>query len=76
MEPIKFLEKHQRFHIQIGGVKFNMSSCRIMSQNKNLKKKENPRLHAQNKLDFWHPFLQSMGSFSHVATYKSSSKNT
>jgi hypothetical protein len=30
MELVKFLEKHQRLHIQIGGVTLKMTACRNM----------------------------------------------
>jgi hypothetical protein len=41
-----------------------------------VKKSENPRFYGQNKLFFEHPALQPLGSFSHMAACKSSSKNT
>jgi hypothetical protein len=40
-----------------------------------LGKSENPRFHGQNKLFLWHPALQPLGSFGHMATYRNSSKN-
>jgi hypothetical protein len=41
-----------------------------------LKKSEKPRFYGQTKLFFEHPALQPLGSFSHMATCRSSSKNT
>jgi hypothetical protein len=46
-----------------------------MSKNKNFKKGDNPRFYGQNKLLFWQSTPQPLGSFSHVATYGSSSKH-
>jgi hypothetical protein len=43
---------------------------------KKVKKSEKPRFYRQNKLFFEHPALQPLGSFSHMATCRSSSKNT
>jgi hypothetical protein len=38
-------------------------------------KSENTRFYEQNKLLFWHFALQPLGNFSHLALYKSISKN-
>jgi hypothetical protein len=45
-------------------------------QKKKRKKSEKPRFYGQNKLLSWHLDLQPFGSFSHMAAYRSSSKNT
>jgi hypothetical protein len=47
-----------------------------MSKKKKVKKSEKPRFYGQNKLFFEHPILQPLGSFSHMAACRSSSKNT
>jgi hypothetical protein len=41
-----------------------------------VKKSEKSRFYGQNKLFFEHHALQPLGSFSHMATCRSSSKNT
>jgi hypothetical protein len=41
-----------------------------------MKKSEKPRFYGQNKLLLEQPALQPLGSFSHMATYRSSSENT
>jgi hypothetical protein len=46
-----------------------------MSKKKS-EKSEKPRFYGQNKLFFEHPALQPLGSFSHMAACRSSSKNT
>jgi hypothetical protein len=38
------------------------------------KKSENPRFYGQKKPLFWQPTLQPLGNFSHMATYRSFSK--
>jgi hypothetical protein len=43
---------------------------------KNLKKSEKPRFYGQNKLFFENPALQPLGSFSHMAAWRSSLENT
>jgi hypothetical protein len=45
-------------------------------QKKKVKKSEKARFYGQNKLFFEHPALQPLGSFSHMAACRSSSKNT
>jgi hypothetical protein len=45
-------------------------------QNNEQKKSEKKRFYGQNKLFFEHPAFQPLGSFSHMATYRSSSENT
>jgi hypothetical protein len=45
-------------------------------QQEKVKKSEKPRFYGQNKLLFKHHALQPLGSFSHMATCRSSSKNT
>jgi hypothetical protein len=54
MELIVFFEKNQKIYIQIIEVTLKMTSCRIMSIKRILKKNENLRLYGQNKLLFWH----------------------
>jgi hypothetical protein len=41
-----------------------------------VKKSEKPRFYGQNKLFFEHHALQPLGSFSHMASCRSSSENT
>jgi hypothetical protein len=41
-----------------------------------VKKSEKPRFYGQNKLFFENPALQPLGSFSHIATCRSSLENT
>jgi hypothetical protein len=41
-----------------------------------VKKNEKARFYGQNKLFFEHPALQPLGSFSHMAACRSSSKNS
>jgi hypothetical protein len=45
-------------------------------QKKKVKKSEKPRFCGRNKLNFEHPALQPLGSFSHMAACRSSSKNS
>jgi hypothetical protein len=45
-------------------------------QKKVVKKSEKPRFYGQNKLFFEHYAFQPLGSFSHMAACRSSSKNT
>jgi hypothetical protein len=40
------------------------------------KKSEKPRFYGQNKVFFEHPAFQPLGNFSHMAAFRSSSKNT
>jgi hypothetical protein len=42
---------------------------------KKVKKSEKPRFYEQNKLFFENPALQSLGSFSHMAAWRSSLEN-
>jgi hypothetical protein len=72
---VKFLEKNQNLHIQIGEVSLKMTSHRTMKKKK-VEKNENPRFYGQNKLLFWHPPFQPLGNFGHVVAYRSSLKNT
>jgi hypothetical protein len=41
-----------------------------------VKKTEKPRFYGQNKLFCWKPYLQPLGSFSHMAACRSSLKNS
>jgi hypothetical protein len=43
---------------------------------KKWKKSEKTRFYGQNKLFFENPALQPLGSFSHMAAYRSSLENT
>jgi hypothetical protein len=45
-------------------------------QKRKVKKSEKPRFYGQNKLFFQNLALQPLGSFSHMAACRSSSKNT
>jgi hypothetical protein len=45
-------------------------------QKKKVKKTEKPGFYGQNKLLSYHPTLQPLGSFNHMAACRSSSKNT
>jgi hypothetical protein len=45
-------------------------------QKKKVKKSEKPRFYGQNKLFFENPALQPLGSFSHMAAWRSSLENT
>jgi hypothetical protein len=45
-------------------------------QKKKVKKSEKPRFYGQNKLFFENPALQPLGSFSHMAAFRSSLENT
>jgi hypothetical protein len=47
-----------------------------MSKKKKLKKNLKPTFYGQNKLFSEHPALQPLGSLSHMAACRSSSKNT
>jgi hypothetical protein len=73
MDLVKILEKNQKLHIQIVLVTLKVTSCRIMSKKKKVKKSEKPRFYGQNKLFFENPALQPLGNFSHMAACRSSS---
>jgi hypothetical protein len=75
MDLVKFLEKIQKFYIQIIAVTLKVTSCKIMRKKK-VKKSEKPRFYGQNKLFFENPALQPLGSFSHMAACRSSLENT
>jgi hypothetical protein len=72
---VKFLEKNQKLHIQIVVVTLKVTSYRTMSKKKS-EKSEKPRFYGQNKLFFENPALQPLGSFSHMAAWRSSLENT
>jgi hypothetical protein len=76
MDLVKILEKNQKLHIQIVAVSLKVTSCRTMSNKKEVKKSEEPRFYGQNKLFFENPALQPLGSFSHMAAFRSSLENT
>jgi hypothetical protein len=75
MDLVKILEKNQKLHIQIVAVTLKVTSCKTMSKKK-VKKSEKPRFYEQNKLFFENPALQPLGSFSYMATCRSSLENT
>jgi hypothetical protein len=74
VDLVKILEKKQKLHIYIVVVTLKVTLCRTMSQKKS-EKSEKPRFNGQNKLFFEHHVLQPLGSFSHIATCRSSSEN-
>jgi hypothetical protein len=76
MDLVKILEKNKKLHTWIAAVTLKVMSCRTMSKKKKWKKVKKPRFYGQNKLFFEHPALQPLGSFSHMASCRSSSKNT
>jgi hypothetical protein len=76
MDLVKILEKNQKLHIQIVAVTLQVTSCRTMSKKKKVKKSGKPRFYGQNKLYFENPAFQPLGSFSHMAAWRSSSENT
>jgi hypothetical protein len=45
-------------------------------QKRKVKKNEKPRFYGQNKLFFENPALHPLGSFSHMAAFRSSLENT
>jgi hypothetical protein len=57
-------------------VTLKVTSCKTMRKKKKVKKSEKPTFYGQNKLLLEHPTLQPVGSFSHMATCRSSSENT
>jgi hypothetical protein len=71
-----FLGKNQKLHIHIIAVTLKGMSCRTISKKEKLKKCEKPRFYGQNKLFFENPALQPLGSFSHMAAWRSSLENT
>jgi hypothetical protein len=73
---VKFLEKNKKLHTWIAAVTLKVTSCRTMSKKKKVKKSKKPRFYGQNKLFFSIPALQPLGSFSHMAAFRSSSENT
>jgi hypothetical protein len=75
VELVKFLDKYQKLHIQIKVVTLKATSYRSMSQ-VFLEKSEYPRFCGQYKLLFKHTALQPLGSFSHMATCRSSLENS
>jgi hypothetical protein len=75
MDLVKILEKNQKLHIQIVAVTLKVLSCKTMSKKKS-EKSEKPRFYGQNKIFFENPALQPLGSFSHMASCRSSLENT
>jgi hypothetical protein len=76
MDLVKILGKKQKLHIQIVAVTLKVTSCKTISKKKEVKKSEKPRFYGQNKLFFYNPALQPLGSFSHMAPCRSSFENT
>jgi hypothetical protein len=76
MDLGNFFGKNQKLHIQIIAVTLKVMSCRTMSNQKKVEKSEKPRFYGQNKLFFENPALQPLGSFSHMAAWRSSLENT
>jgi hypothetical protein len=74
LEFVEFLGKNERIHIQIRAATLKMTSWRVMSKIKSWKKVKIQDSLAK-KTSFWHSILQPLGSFSHVATCRSSSKD-
>jgi hypothetical protein len=75
MDLVKFPEKNQKLHIEIIMVTLKVTSCKTMSKKK-VKKNKKPRFYGQNKLLLEHHALQPLGTFSHMATCRSSLENT
>jgi hypothetical protein len=75
VDLLNILKKNQKLHMQIVAVTLKVISCGTMSK-KRSEKSEKPRFYGQNKLFFEHLALQPLGSFSHMAACRSSSKNT
>jgi hypothetical protein len=75
MDLVKILDKNQKLHIQIVAVTLKVTSYKTMSKKKS-EKSEKPRFYGQNKLFIENPALQPLGSFSHMATCRSSLENT
>jgi hypothetical protein len=76
MELVKILGKNKKLYIQIVVVTLKVTSCKSMRRKNKMKKNEKPRFYGQNKLFFENPALQPLGSFSHMATCRSSLENT
>jgi hypothetical protein len=76
MDVVKILEKDQKLQIQNVAVTLKVTSGRTMSKTKKVKKSEKPRFYGQNKLFFENPALQPLGSFNHMAAYRSSLENS
>jgi hypothetical protein len=76
MDLIKSLEKNQKTsHLDHNGHTKGDIMQNHEQKNK-VKKSEKPRFYEQNKLLLEHLALQPLGSFNHMATYRSSSENT
>jgi hypothetical protein len=72
MDLVKTFGKNQKLRIHIVAVTLIMQNH---EQKNRWKKSEKPRFYGQNKLFFENPALQPLGSFSHMAAYRSSSEN-
>jgi hypothetical protein len=76
MDLVKFLEKKSKTsHLDRSG-HIEGDIMQNQEQKKKVEKSEKPRFYGQNKLFFLDPSLQPLGSFSHMAACRSSSKNT
>jgi hypothetical protein len=73
MDLVKILEKNQKLYIQIVAVTLKMTSCKTMSKKiwKKVKIQD-----FMDKLFFENRDLQPLGSFSYMATCRSSLENT
>jgi hypothetical protein len=77
VDLVYYFEKNQKLHIWIVAVTLKVTSCRTMRKRKRKSEKsEKARFYEQNKLHFKHLALQPLGSSSHMAAYRSPSKNT
>jgi hypothetical protein len=73
---VKFLEKKSKTSHSDRSGHIEGDVMQNHEQKKKVKKSEKPRFYGQNKLFFEHPTFQPLGSFSHMATCRSSSENT
>jgi hypothetical protein len=76
MDLVKFLEKNQKLHIQIVAVSLKVTSCKTMSKKKVKKKKKNQDFTGKTNYFLRTLPFQTLGSFSHMATCRSSLENT
>jgi hypothetical protein len=74
LEHVEFLEKFQRIHIQITAVTLKMALCKTVGNFIFLKNSEIQDFVLKTNF-FWHHALEPLGSFSHIAAYRSSLKN-
>jgi hypothetical protein len=82
VELVKFLEKNQRLHMQSEWLHWRWHHVEPWGKNKMLekskcwRKKWKSEILWAKKTFFWHPALEPLGNFSHMATHRGSSKNT